>query len=106
VPGEAKKKSLMLAKGLTPILNISDMARSFEWFEKLGWSKAWEWGEPPTLGASAQVSIKSFFVTTAREAVPTAHPSLYVHQKYATLLTKERGCLFGSKMWIRFIRSA
>src|SRR6478672_11955953 len=41
----------MLAKGLTPILNVSNMARSFEWFEKLGWAKAWEWGEPPNFGS-------------------------------------------------------
>jgi catechol 2,3-dioxygenase-like lactoylglutathione lyase family enzyme len=41
----------MLAKGLTPILNVSNMATSFEWFEKLGWAKAWEWGEPPNFGS-------------------------------------------------------
>jgi len=29
----------MLAKGLTPILNVSDIQQSFEWFEKLGWEK-------------------------------------------------------------------
>ena len=40
----------MLAKGLTPILNVSDIAESFAWFEKLGWQKAWEWGSPPDLG--------------------------------------------------------
>ena len=38
----------MIAKGLTPILNVSNIYESFEWFEKLGWSKAWEWGTPPT----------------------------------------------------------
>ena len=35
---------------LTPILNVSNLARSFEWFEKLGWQKAWDWGSPPTFG--------------------------------------------------------
>ena len=40
----------MLAKGLTPILNVSDMQRSFAWFEKLGWKKGWDWGDPPTFG--------------------------------------------------------
>ena len=34
----------MLAKGLTPILNVSNMQESFAWFEKLGWQKGWEWG--------------------------------------------------------------
>ncbi len=41
----------MLAKGLTPILNVSDIGASFAWFEKLGWQKAWDWGDPPTFGA-------------------------------------------------------
>lgn len=41
----------MDAKGLTPILNVSDMARSFAWFQKLGWSKAWAWGDPPDFGS-------------------------------------------------------
>ena len=33
---------------LTPILNVSDLKRTFEWFEKLGWQKAWDWGNPAT----------------------------------------------------------
>ncbi len=41
----------MEAKGITPILNVSDMQESFRWFERLGWHKRWDWGEPPTFGA-------------------------------------------------------
>lgn len=41
----------MNAKFVTPILNVSDLAASFEWFEKLGWKKQWDWGTPPTFGA-------------------------------------------------------
>jgi catechol 2,3-dioxygenase-like lactoylglutathione lyase family enzyme len=41
----------MLAHGITPILNVSDIRESFLWFEKLGWQKAWDWGEPPTFGS-------------------------------------------------------
>jgi len=41
----------MLAKGLIPILNVSNIAESFAWFEKLGWKKAWDWGDPPGFGA-------------------------------------------------------
>lgn len=41
----------MRALGLTQILNVTDMAESFTWFEKFGWTKAWEWGEPPTFAA-------------------------------------------------------
>jgi len=40
----------MQAKRLTPILNVTDIQESFAWFEKLGWTKAWDWGEPPTFG--------------------------------------------------------
>lgn len=41
----------MEAKGLTPILNVSNIVESFSWFERLGWTKAWDWGDPPTFGA-------------------------------------------------------
>ncbi len=41
----------MLARGITPILNVSNIQQSFIWFEKLGWNKAWDWGRPPTFGA-------------------------------------------------------
>ena len=41
----------MDAKGITPILNVSDIAESFAWFEKWGWKKCWDWGTPPTFGA-------------------------------------------------------
>ncbi|RPH61382.1 MAG: bleomycin resistance family protein [Acidobacteria bacterium] len=40
----------MLARRLTPILNVSNIQESFAWFEKLGWTKAWDWGIPPTFG--------------------------------------------------------
>lgn len=36
---------------ITPILNVSDMAASFAWFEKWGWKKLWDWGKPPSFGA-------------------------------------------------------
>jgi catechol 2,3-dioxygenase-like lactoylglutathione lyase family enzyme len=41
----------MHAKGLTPILNVSDLQQSFAWFERLGWQKSWDWGDPPDFGA-------------------------------------------------------
>jgi len=40
----------MNALRLTPILNVSDIQQSFAWFEKLGWNKGWDWGDPPTFG--------------------------------------------------------
>jgi catechol 2,3-dioxygenase-like lactoylglutathione lyase family enzyme len=35
---------------LIPILNVSNINESFAWFEKLGWKKGWDWGNPPTFG--------------------------------------------------------
>lgn len=40
----------MLAKGVTPILNVSNIRESFAWFEKFGWKRGWDWGNPPTFG--------------------------------------------------------
>jgi catechol 2,3-dioxygenase-like lactoylglutathione lyase family enzyme len=40
----------MIARRVTPILNVSDIQKSFAWFEKLGWKKGWDWGTPPTFG--------------------------------------------------------
>lgn len=41
----------MSAHKVNPILNVSDFASSVEWFEKLGWRKLWDWGDPATFGA-------------------------------------------------------
>lgn len=41
----------MDARHLTPILNVSDLPASFEWFAKFGWKKLWDWGTPATFGA-------------------------------------------------------
>ena len=41
----------MHAKHITPILNVSDMEKSFAWFKAQGWEKCWDWGSPPTFGA-------------------------------------------------------
>jgi catechol 2,3-dioxygenase-like lactoylglutathione lyase family enzyme len=41
----------MIARDLNPILNVSEIQQSFAWFEKLGWKKRWDWGEPPTFGS-------------------------------------------------------
>ena len=50
----------MDAKGLTPILNVSDMQETFDWFAKLGWSKGWDWGDPPTFGAVCSGTCEIF----------------------------------------------
>ena len=50
----------MIAKGLTPILNVSNITESFAWFDKLGWSKAWDWGSPPTFGSVCSGDFQIF----------------------------------------------
>ena len=41
----------MIAHGITPILNVSDLPASFAWFAQWGWVKAWDWGTPASFGA-------------------------------------------------------
>ena len=41
----------MKVQRVSPILNVANLAESFAWFEKLGWEKDWDFGDPPTFGA-------------------------------------------------------
>jgi hypothetical protein len=54
--------SIMEAKGLTPILNVSDIASTVAWFEKWGWKKLWDWGTPPTFGAVGSAKEACIFL--------------------------------------------
>lgn len=56
----------MQAKGLTPILNVSDLQASFAWFEKLGWTKGWDWGNPPSFGAVCSGKFEIFLCRGAQ----------------------------------------
>jgi len=56
----------MLAKGLTPILNVSNMEESFAWSEKLGWKKGWDWGDPPTFGGVCSGKFEIFLCLNAQ----------------------------------------
>jgi hypothetical protein len=56
----------MLAHKLTPILNVSDIIESFRWFEKLGWKKGWDWGEPPTFGGVCSGECEIFLCQGAQ----------------------------------------
>ena len=56
----------MDARGLTPILNVSDMQESFAWFEKLGWTKGWDWGTPPTFGGVCSGKCEIFLCLDAQ----------------------------------------
>jgi hypothetical protein len=50
----------MNAHGVTPILNVTDIAASFAWFDKWGWRKMWEWGTPPSFGAVRSGVVQIF----------------------------------------------
>lgn len=44
----------MKVRGLTPILNVTDIEASFIWFESLGWEVGFQWGEPVGFGSVCQ----------------------------------------------------
>jgi hypothetical protein len=63
----------MLAKRLTPILNVSDIQQSFAWFEKLGWKKGWDWVVPQRLGAcAASLAGRRLRETLARQSAKSS----------------------------------
>lgn len=41
----------MRVEGITPILNVTDISTSIEWFESLGWQIGFQWGEPVSFGS-------------------------------------------------------
>ena len=50
----------MNVRRLTPILNVSNIAESFAWFEKLGWKRGWDWGDPPSFGGVCCGEVEIF----------------------------------------------
>lgn len=56
----------MIVRGLTPILNVSNIVESFAWFEKLGWTKGWDWGTPPTFGGVCSGKFEIFLCQGAQ----------------------------------------
>jgi len=53
-------------KRITPILNVSNIEESFAWFEKLGWERAWAWGDPPGFGGVCAGSFEIFLCEGAQ----------------------------------------
>ena len=56
----------MYAKAITPILNVSDISASFAWFERLGWTKLWEWGTPTRFGSVGSGECEIFLCLDAQ----------------------------------------
>ena len=57
----------MIVKAVTPILNVSNFGESVAWFEKLGWTKPFHWGEPPTFGAVCSGEFEIFLCQGEQE---------------------------------------
>lgn len=50
----------METKYLTPILNVSSIDDSIQWFEKLGWKTSFTWGEPTSFGGVINGEVEIF----------------------------------------------
>lgn len=50
----------MNVEKVIPILNVSSIRESFAWFEKIGWKKMWDWGDPPDFGAVGSGEVEVF----------------------------------------------
>ena len=50
----------MIVHRLQPVLNVSNLADTFRWFEKFGWKKGFEWGQPPTFGSVSSGACEIF----------------------------------------------
>ena len=70
----------MVAHGLTPILNVFNIADSFAWFEKWGWKKAWDWGKPPTFGG-IQSGVCQIFLCQGGQGGRGCGPNTTTFQK-------------------------
>ena len=53
-------ETAMLAHAVNPILNVSNIAESIEWFEKLGWQKTFDWGNPVTFAGIESGRVQIF----------------------------------------------
>ncbi len=56
----------MQARVVTPILNVTSIMDSFAWFEKLGWKKGFDWGDPISFGAVCSGECEIFLCQGAQ----------------------------------------
>jgi predicted enzyme related to lactoylglutathione lyase len=64
----------MKVEKLVPILNVSNIIETFKWFEKLGWKKAWDWGDPPGFGSVQSGECEIFLCQNGQGARGGAKP--------------------------------
>ena len=61
--GLGERARSLEARQVVPILNVSDLSESSEWFEKLGWTKKWAWCDTdgtPTFAAISSGGLELF----------------------------------------------
>jgi predicted enzyme related to lactoylglutathione lyase len=47
---------------IIPILNVKNFSASLDYYiQKLGFTKKWDWGEPPTFGCVTRGNVEIFF---------------------------------------------
>lgn len=51
---------------ITPILNVRSVPDSIAWFEKLGFTKCWDYGSPPTFGSVGAGAFEIFLCHDAQ----------------------------------------
>ena len=61
-----KPEPSMIAHALNPILNVSSYQQSVDWFKRLGWEVAWQWGDPPHFGAVFSGQCEIFLCQNAQ----------------------------------------
>jgi hypothetical protein len=93
-------------KRITPIFNVSNIEESFAWFEKLGWEKAWAWGDPRTLVVCARGRFEIFLCEGAQGSRGKSELTQTFGPTTTTPPTRGDGCRSGWTMWTRSTNGA
>ena len=65
-------------EGVTPILNVSNFRASMDYYvNQLGFSKRWDWGDPPTFGCVARDQV-SIFLCQGEQGQPGTWMMIFV----------------------------
>lgn len=49
----------MPVEKITPVLNVRDIAESFQWFETLGWQRSFSWNEAGLIGEGSEAAVEN-----------------------------------------------
>jgi predicted lactoylglutathione lyase len=61
----------MKVEHVSPILNVRDLEESFAWFAALGWTRDWDFGDPPDFGGVRSGSCDIFLCKDGQGARET-----------------------------------